>query len=93
MIRMTDIRILPPPGIFPRDTPGWTILHEISRKHDLNWRRLIDQDRRAKIVAARDEAIARIRTELKWSLSRIGTFMGHRHHTTIWHSLTKQDVC
>lgn len=78
--RRIPIRLLPP--------RVRNILDLIARKHGLLAEDILERDRHGDVVAARREAIRRIRDELKLSTPRIGQMLGLRH-TSVLHHLPK----
>lgn len=64
------------------------IVGEVSRKHGVNPKSLMEGYRYCGIVKARMEVVYRLRTEIEWSFTRIGMFLG-RDHTSIIHLYRK----
>lgn len=76
-------------GAHPGKRPPAVILGEVAEKHGLQVGELVGRSRFVPIPAARFEAFYRLRAEMKWSLPRIGKFMGGRDHTTVMHGILK----
>lgn len=64
------------------------IVAEVSEKHGVNPRSLMAGFRYCGIVKARTEVVYRLRTEIGWSFTRIGMFLG-RDHTSIIYAYRK----
>lgn len=65
------------------------ILEEVAAKHGLRVDDLRSKSRLHVLVAARQEASFRLRTELGLSLPAIGRLLGGRDHTTILHAVKR----
>jgi hypothetical protein len=63
----------------------------IAKRHGVTYNDIMGPSRKARIVAARFEAIVTV-AQLRhmWSLPRIGLFFGGRDHTTILHAIRTQ---
>jgi hypothetical protein len=66
--------------------PSSAIIQEVAKKYELNAVDLVGPSRSKKFIAARFEAIARIRDELGYSLPHIGQIFGDRDHTSIMYA-------
>jgi len=65
----------------------------IAKRHGVTFQDIMGPCRRAKIVAARFEAIVAVaQVRYTWSLPQIGRFFGDRDHTTILHCIKKMAV-
>ena len=65
----------------------------IAKRHGVTFADIMGPCRRAKIVAARFEAIVAVaQVRYAWSLPQIGRFFGDRDHTTILHAIRTQAV-
>lgn len=65
----------------------------IAKRHGVTFADIMGPCRRAKIVAARFEAIVAVaQVRYMWSLPQIGRFFGDRDHTTILHAIRTQAV-
>jgi hypothetical protein len=65
----------------------------IANRHGVTFADIMGPCRRAKIVAARFEAIVAVaQVRYMWSLPQIGRFFGDRDHTTILHAIRTQAV-
>jgi hypothetical protein len=65
----------------------------IAKRHNVTFQDIMGPCRRAKIVAARYEAIVAVaQVRYTWSLPQIGRFFGDRDHTTILHAIKKMAV-
>jgi hypothetical protein len=65
----------------------------IAKRHNVTFQDIMGPCRRAKIVAARFEAIVAVaQIRYTWSLPQIGRFFGDRDHTTILHAIRTQAV-
>lgn len=62
------------------------IVHEVCDKHDIRFSDILSHVRHKRIVAARCEAIYRLRTETELSFPEIGRRMGGFDHSTAIHS-------
>jgi hypothetical protein len=69
------------------------LVSAIAKRHGVTFQDIMGPCRRAKIVAARFEAIVTV-AQLRhtWSLPQIGRFFGDRDHTTILHAIRTQAV-
>ena len=69
------------------------LVSAIAKRHGVTFADIMGPCRRAKIVAARFEAIVTV-AQLRhtWSLPQIGRFFGDRDHTTILHAIRTQAV-
>lgn len=63
------------------------IVEEVAIKHEVTFNDIISQRRNVKIVAARHEAMYRLREETPASYPRIGKWLGDRDHTTVLHGV------
>lgn len=69
--------------------PHWrVILNQVSAAHGVTVEDILGQSRKARIVNARQAAMARMNAETKLSLPEIGRRMG-RDHTTVLHAIRK----
>jgi len=65
----------------------------IAKRHGVTFADIMGPCRRAKIVAARFEAIVAVaQVRYAWSLPQLGRFFGGRDHTTILHAIRTQAV-
>lgn len=79
----------PPSPMMPR----WKIiLREVANKHKLNVTDLLSTRRPRNIVAARHEAMYRMKTETSLSLPSIGKRLGGLDHTTVIHGLRRYEL-
>lgn len=70
--------------------PLWkTIVREVAAKHDFTVSEIIGSCRARELVAARQEAFFRLRTETTMSLPMIGYRMGGKDHTTVINGINK----
>lgn len=69
-------------------TPCQRLLTEVAREHQLTPGEIRGKSRSKGRVLARQEFCYRARAELKWSLNKIGMFLG-RDHTTVLHGIRK----
>lgn len=69
------------------------VVAAIAKRYGVTHNDIMGPSRKAKIVAARFEAIVTV-AQLRpmWSLPRIGLFLGGRDHTTILHCIKKMAV-
>jgi hypothetical protein len=69
------------------------VVAAIAKRHGVTFNDIMGPGRKAKIVAARFEAIVTV-AQLRhtWSLPQIGRFFGDRDHTTILHCIKKMAV-
>jgi hypothetical protein len=69
------------------------VVAAIAKRYGVTFNDIIGPSRKAKIVAARYEAIVTV-AQLRhlWSLPEIGRFFGGRDHTTILHCIKKMAV-
>lgn len=92
-IEASNTAHLQPPAADPSlsfDMPSWKrILYEVARKHRLSVAELIGGQRSAPIVAARHEAMYRMKTETTMSLVAISRRFGGREHTAVRHGVAK----
>lgn len=65
-----------------------SIVDAVAAKHGFDPEQLLGKGRYQDVAAARHEAMFRIRTELKWSLPRIGALF-HRDHSTVIYALRR----
>lgn len=65
-----------------------TILVQVAADHGCTVPDLLRRDRTPALVAARDDAAARL-VALGLSTARVGFLLGGRHHSTVIHALTK----
>jgi hypothetical protein len=70
-------------------TPSQQILKDVAEKHKMTVFDVKGPCRQMKYVKARQEAVYRMSTELKFSLMQIGRQLGFRDHTTILNSLQR----
>ena len=69
------------------------LVSAIAKRHGVTFQDIMGPCRRAKIVAARFEAIVAVaQVRYAWSLPQIGRFFGDRDHTTILHAIRTQAV-
>jgi len=69
------------------------LVSAIAKRHGVTFQDIMGPCRRAKIVAARFEAIVAVaQVRYTWSLPQIGRFFGDRDHTTILHAIRTQAV-
>ncbi len=65
----------------------------IAKRHGVTFADIMGPCRRAKIVAARFEAIVAVaQVRYAWSLPQLGRFFGDRDHTTILHAMRTMAV-
>jgi hypothetical protein len=81
----------------PQGTVGMAetkhLVATIAKRHGVTFQDIMGPCRRAKIVAARFEAIVAVaQVRYMWSLPQIGRFFGDRDHTTILHAIKTQAV-
>jgi len=72
------------------ETPGSkarAALRAVSQRTGVPVDAILGRKRLSAIVAARHEAVRRVREVTKWSLPRVGQFFAGRDHTTILHSV------
>ena len=98
------IRYIPPPITpplplvgpsepIPATVPVWRrVLIEVARKHGLAVADLTGPRRARKIVAARQEAYYRMRTETMLSLLQIGQRLGGKDHTTVLYGIRRYEA-
>jgi hypothetical protein len=67
--------------------PSSAIILEVARKYGLEPRHLVGPSHRKAFIAARYEAMARIRDELGYSYPQIGQIFGGRNHTTVMYAV------
>lgn len=73
-----------------RFQPKWkTIIHEVAVAHSVFFAEIVGHARSYPIVAARQEAYYRLRTELGMSFPEIGRRMGGKDHTGVIHGINK----
>ncbi len=65
------------------------IIANVALRHDVTVSQLMGRKRYPEFVAARHEAMFRIRQELVWSFPKIGKLFGRRDHSTIMHAVNK----
>jgi len=68
------------------------IMHEVSAKHELTIHELRSNRRDRLLVAARNEAMWRMKRETSLSLPAIGHKMGGRDHTTVLHGIRRHEA-
>jgi hypothetical protein len=69
------------------------LVSAIAKRHGVTFQDIMGPCRRAKIVAARFEAIVAVaQVRYAWSLPQLGRFFGDRDHTTILHAIRTQAV-
>jgi len=66
---------------------GLRIIEEVAARHRLPVGVMVAPGRRRELVAARREAVLRLRQETNLPLKAIGCLLGGRHHSTILHAL------
>ena len=72
------------------DMPSWKrILYEVARKHRVFVAELLSRQKSNPLVAARHEAMYRMKTETAMSMPAIGRRMGGRDHTTVLHGVRR----
>ena len=64
-----------------------TIVEEVCQSHGVSLNEINSSRRQPRIIAARFEAIWRVKKGTIWSLPKIGRFFGGRYHTAIIHAL------
>ena len=64
--------------------PGRDIIDQVAAAHRLTRADLIGSSKKARLVAARWEAIRRIRSELGYSLPKIGRLFGMDHTSVLY---------
>lgn len=64
------------------------IVLDVCEKHHVPVEAVMGKGRKYNLTAARQEAMARIRCELNWSLCKIGQYF-KRDHTTVLHGIQK----
>lgn len=73
-----------------RFEPKWkTIVYEVAKAHLVSFSDIVGHARSYPIVAARQEAYYRLRTELGLSFPEIGRRMGGKDHTGVMHGFNK----
>jgi hypothetical protein len=70
----------------PYQTPAREAVRAVSSRTSVPVAEILGRNRRPPIVAARHEAVWRVRLVTGWSLPRLGKFF-KRDHTTVLHSL------
>ena len=68
------------------------IVEEICIKHQVSRAELLSAQRSVRIVAARHEAMYRMKTETTMSLPQIGRRLGNRDHTTVLHGVRRYEA-
>jgi hypothetical protein len=76
--------------LFPQ-TAWKTIIREVAAKHGVEIREMLSQRRGRPVVAARHEAVYRMRYETTMSLPQIGRRMGGRDHSTVLHGIRSHE--
>jgi chromosomal replication initiation ATPase DnaA len=71
--------------------PKMTIVKECARKHNVEVADIFGPRKTAKILAARWEAIYRIKTTVKISHAALGKWMGGRDHTSIMYVMEQYE--
>lgn len=74
-----------------RTTRANAILNEVAYKYGITVPEMMRYERWALLVLARSEACWRLRTELRWSLGRIGSLL-KRDHTTVMHNIDRYEA-
>jgi len=75
------------------DMPSWKrIVYEVATKHHITVAELIGGQRSSPIVAARHEAMYRMKTETAMNLPAIGRRLGGRDHTTVLHGVRRYEA-
>ena len=81
----------PPPVDVPM-TNAQRIMREVCMKHRVTKAELVGPQRSVGLVAARHEAMYRMKKETTMSLPAIGRKLGDRDHTTILHGVRKYEA-
>lgn len=86
-----DAYVAPPPS---RPDPfRWrSIIEEVAQKHGVLMSDMRSVRRGRPLVAARHEAMWRMRNETSMSLPEIGRRLGGRDHTTVLHGIRKHEA-
>lgn len=80
-------------SVMPIDAYAWKrILLETCAKHNVSMIDLCSHRRFVKIVACRNEAMYRLRTETAMSLPAIGRRLGGKDHTTVLHGIRRHEA-
>ena len=88
VIDLRNVADILPIRTSPVSLPNWkAILYEVCQKHDVLMVDILSTRRDVKSVAARQEAMYRMRTETTMSSLQIGRRMGGRDHTTVLHGI------
>jgi len=72
--------------------PVKKIIAQVAADHGLAYRDLVGPDQRRYVVAARDEAIEKVKLIHQLSMPRIGAHFGDRDHTTILMALRRRGL-
>ncbi len=95
VIPIAPVQYIPPkPRPKPnRDRmPTWRrIIFEVSEKHQVSYRDIVDGVRTANIVQARDEAAWRMRYETFTSYPQIGTRLGGMDHSSVIRAIERHE--
>lgn len=86
-----DEYVEPPPVAKPEPFRWREIIEEVARKHGFFMAEMRSIRRGWPLVAARHEAMWRLRNETSMSLPEIGRRMGGRDHTTVIHGIRKHE--
>lgn len=79
-----------PQVVFPAHRSRWRlIVKEVAAKHGVTVEDLVGRSRVPAIVAARHEAMFRVRKETTHSLPHIGRLFGGRDHSTVLNAMRR----